>query len=292
MTDVLYILAVMLYAVGAYSVASSLMRLPSGKATRAIANIHRKPGMAGRFRQAIKPMIALVARLFPMSPYREKRLQVDFTRLGLTQTPREYTAAELAKALLLGLTGILFVPLGLPWFTLLTGMLGLVSYFRATRSIRDRVRQLDRDIEAEMPRLVETLNLSFAENRDLIRVFEKYRVVSGEALGHELDRLILDMKTGNQEQALKAMDVRLNLPSFSTLVAALCGVHKGIDQRTSLLVLEQDLRTVERERLRREIEVGEKRVRTASAILTVLMIALFMVPIIVLILHNLTAVGL
>jgi hypothetical protein len=292
MTILIWTFAVILFAAGLFFLTSHILRLPSRKSVKAIAGIHGKPGMTERLQQAIHPLAALLARVFPMSSYREKRMRADFERLGMMLMPKEYAASELAKALLLGLTGLIFIPLGLPWFALLTGMLGLISYFRSMQSIRKRVQQLDREIEAEMPRLVETLNLYFQENRDLIGVFEKYRLVSGEALGGELDRLILDLKTGNQERALKEMDSRLNLPSFSALTAALCGVHKGIDQRTSLLVLEQDLRTSERERLRREMETGEKRVKTASFILTILMIALFMIPIVLLILRNLTAAGL
>ena len=72
-----------------------------------------------------------------------------------------------------------------------------------------------------------------------------------KALGAELDRLILDMKTGNQEAALRGMDARLGLPSFAALCSVLCGVHQGVDQSTSLLVLEQDMQTKEREALRR-----------------------------------------
>lgn len=292
MTILIWAFAVALFAAGLFFLTSHILCLPSRKTAKAISGIHGKPGMTEKLQQAIHPLAVLLARVLPMSDYRAKRMLADFERLGMTLTPKEYAASELAKALLLGLTGLIFIPLGLPWFALLTGMLGLISYFRSMQSIRKRVQQLDREIEAEMPRLVETLNLSFQENRDLIGVFEKYRLVSGEALGAELDRLILNLKTGNQERALKEMDSRLNLPSFSALTAALCGVHKGIDQRTSLLVLEQDLRTSERERLRREMEAGEKRVKTASFILTILMIALFMIPIVLLILRNLTAAGL
>lgn len=292
MSGLIWILAVILFVLGIYSILRHVLRLPSSKAVRAISNLHGKPGPAERFRRALQPLVSLLAKLLPLGTYREKRMRSDFARLGMSLTPREYAATELAKALLLGQAGVVFLPLGLPWFTLLTGMLGLVSYFRSMQGIREKVRLLDREIEAEMPRLVETLNLSFQENRDLIRVYEKYRLVAGEALGHEIDRLLLDLKTGNQEQALKAMDVRLNLPSFSALAAALCGVYRGVDQRTSLLVLEQDLRTAERERLRRDIESGEKCIKTASFILTILMIALFMVPIVLLILTKLTSVGL
>ena len=117
------------------------------------------------------------------------------------------------------------------------------------------------------------------------------RRVAGRALGTELDRLLADMKTGNQEAALRRMDARLGLPSFSALCAILCGVHQGVDQRVSLLVLEQDLRTKEREALRRAMEKKPGRIKTASFILTVLMILMFMVPLVLMIIENLRAVG-
>jgi ABC-type Fe3+ transport system permease subunit len=71
----------------------------------------------------------------------------------------------------------------------------------------------------------------------------------------------------------------------------LCGVHQGIDQQTSLLILEQDIRTQQRERLRREAEKRPGRIKAASFILTILMILMFMVPLAMLIIRNLQSVG-
>jgi len=99
------------------------------------------------------------------------------------------------------------------------------------------------------------------------------------------------MKTGNQEVALRSMDARLGLPSFTALSTVLCGVHQGVDQQTSLLVLEQDMRTKEREALRRLMEKRPGRIKAASFILTMLLIFLFMVPLVILIINNLQAVG-
>jgi len=292
MTWLILIITAALFAAGTYSAISYILRLPSGKASKAITGIHGRPSMTEKLKQALKPLANLLSRLFPISDYRLKRMQTDFSRLKIPRMPQKFASEEKAKALLLGLLGVLFIPLGLPWFALLTAMAGLLSYFRSMQSIRKRVLMLNREIESELPRLVETLNFAFMENRDLISVFEKYRKVSGRALGEELDKLILGLKTGNQEKALREMDARLNIPSFSALTAVLCGVHKGVDQRTSLLVLEQDLRTAERERMRRDMESSPKRVKAACFILTILMIAMFMIPIILLIINNLMAVGL
>jgi hypothetical protein len=99
------------------------------------------------------------------------------------------------------------------------------------------------------------------------------------------------MKTGNMEAALRRMDARLGLPTFSALCAVLCGANQGVDQQTSLLVLEQDMRARERETLRRSMEKRPGRIKAASFILTFLMILLFMVPLMLLIIRNLQTVG-
>lgn len=285
-----YLLPGVLIAFGLFRIAQTA--LPSGQAVNAIRNIPGRRDMAERLQDAFLPLARLFSKLFPMGEYKTKRLKADFSRLGLAQTPQEYVGAAMAKSMLLALVGLLFIPMGVPWLAFITALAALLAYFQTTQAVRKKVEAQNREIEAELPRLVETLNYTLQESRDLLAFFEKYRKVSGTALGTELDRLLADMKTGNQEAALRRMDARLGLPSFAALCAALCGVHQGVDQRLSLLVLEQDLRAKERETLRRLMEKRPGRIKAASFLLTVLMILLFMVPLVLLILSNLQAVGL
>lgn len=287
----LYALSAILIAFGLYRLAQAAFAFPSGKTVQTIRNIHGKRGLSQRFQDSLLPSARLISKLFPMSEYRRKRLEADFARLHISEKPECFVSKAKARSLLLAFIGALFIPLGIPWLTLLTAVVSVLAYFRSMQTIRKRVEAQNREIEAELPRLTETLIYSLQDSRDLISFFEKYRKVAGKALGMELDRLILDMKTGNTEAALRDMDARLGLPSFAALCAVLCGVHQGVDQRTSLLVLEQDMRTKERETLRRLMEKRPGRIKAASFILTVLLILLFMVPLVILIIHNLQGAG-
>ena len=291
MTMITYLIPALLLAFGLYRVAQVTLCLPSGRNAEAIRSIHGKRGMTERLQAALLPLTRLISRIFPMSEYRKKRLEADFSRLHMNETPQEYVGTAMTGSLLLALVGALFMPLGVPLLTMLTTVAALLAYFQAMRRIRKRVEAWNREIEAELPRLVETMNYTLQSGRDMLAFFEKYRRVAGVALGRELDRLILDMQTGNHEAALRSMDARLNLPSFSALCAVLCGVYQGVDQHTSLLVLEQDMRTRERETLRRLMEKRPGRIKVASFILTVLMILMFMVPLVLMIITNLQAVG-
>ena len=287
----LWIPPIALFAFCLYQVLHALLDLPSHKAVEAIRNLHGKRSLTQRLQDGLLPLARLLAKLFPMSEYRLRRMEADFSRLRISQTPQEFVSTLLARSLLLTSIGLLYIPFGIPWLSLLTAVTALLSYFQSMQTIRKKVEAQNREIEAELPRLVETLTYSLQENRDLVAFFEKYRHVSGKALGVELDRFIVELKTGNQEAALRRMDARLSLPSFSALCAVLCGVYQGIDQQTSLLVLEQDMRARERETLRRTMEKRPGRVKAASFLLTALMILLFMVPLILLIIRNLQTVG-
>lgn len=287
----LYCIPGLLLAFGLFRIAQAALFLTSGRTIRAIRDIHGKRGMAERLQSALLPLTRLISRIFPMSEYRNKRLGADFARLHMAQRPEDFVAAAKARSLLLALIGALFIPLGVPLLALLTAVAALLAYFQAMQNIRKRVEAQNREIEAELPRLVETMNYTLQDNRDMLAFFEKYRCVAGKALGAELDRLITDMQIGNHETALRRIDARLGLPSFSALCAVLCGVYQGVDQHTSLLVLEQDMRTKERETLRRLMEKRPGRVKVASFILTALMILMFMVPLVLMIINNLKAAG-
>jgi hypothetical protein len=288
----LSIISAFLIAYGSYQAAEAVFSLPLGQMREAIRDLPGKRRLSDKLVDLfLVPLARLIGRLLPLSEYKHKHLKSDLDRLALEQTPQLFIGLTLAKSMLLACAGLIFIPLGLPWFTLLALVASVIAYFRNTQNLRNQVEKVNREIAAELPRLVESLIYALADNRDLVAFFEKYRKVAGHAMGRELDRLILAMKIGNHTLALRNMEARLAIPQLSALVSILCGVHQGVDQRTSLLILEQDIRTAQRELIRRDMEKRPGRIKAASFILTILMILMFMVPLVLLIIHNLQSVG-
>ena len=139
--------------------------------------------------------------------------------------------------------------------------------------------------------MVGTLECTLGNNRDLIGFFSRYRRVAGKVMGRELDVLLTDLQTGNQELALRRMEGRVQSSNLSALIMVLLGVDQGTDQRTSLAVLSRDIRTKERELTRRRMEKRPGRIKTACLLLTVEMILMFMVPLVMMIVGTLTEAG-
>ena len=286
------VLADVLVSFGVYMLAQQILWLPRSASLYAIRRLSgNKRSLNDLLDRTLRPFADWLSRILPMSDYKQKLLQADLERLELEITPQQYVGKSIAQSLLMSFIGLAFVPLGVPLLSLLIMVAALLAYFRSTQSIRQKVSKLNKEIEAELPRMVESLIYSLQDNRDLINFLEHYRKVSGQALAKELDRLILLMKIGNHELALRQFEARLAIPQLSALVSILCGVHQGVDQKTSLLILEQDIRTKQRETMRREMEKRPGRIKAASFILTVLMILMFMVPLVLMILSNLKTAG-
>lgn len=291
MSLILRILFIIFVTAGIYLIASHTLYLPSKVAKGIIRHPHGKPTTEEQFAAALRPVTTLLGKLFPMSEYKRTRYEMDFARLGMAVTPQDYVSGRIARSLMLALMGLAFIPLGIPWLTVITCIVGILAYFQSDQKLRQQIEKLNQAINAELPRMVGTMECTLGDNRDLIGFFSRYRRVAGKVMGQELDVLLTDLQTGNQEMALRRMEGRVQSSNLSALVMILLGVDQGADQRTSLAILSRDIRTKERELQRRRMEKRPGRIKAACFVLTIEMIAMFMVPMVLMIIDTLTEVG-
>lgn len=291
MSFLLKIAFVVLTSIGLYNIAAYFLYLPGRHIRDLIRYPHGKPSFEEQTAKTMRPVTAIIARILPLSEYKRQRYEADFARLGITIPPQEYMAGQIAKSLLLAALGLAFIPLGIPWLSVLTCLVGVLAYFQSTSKLRKRIEKLNQAIDAELPRMVGTMECTLGNNRDLIGFFSRYRRVAGRIMGQELDVLLTDLQTGNQELALRRMEGRIQSSNLSALIMVLLGVDQGTDQRTSLAVLSRDIRTKERELTRRRMEKRPGRIKTACLVLTVEMILMFMVPLVMMIISTLAGVG-
>ncbi len=296
MTTALFLLRALIaltLAVGAYKITDHILVLPSGSTRTSVRYAFGERSFFDRLREmTVLPLSRRIGKMINMSAYKKRRMQNDFDRLDIGMTPEEFLAKNAAQSALLAATSLVFVLFGLGFVSVLVIILSLFMYVNANKEVGTRLDKLNREIEAELPRLVETLNLTQTENKDLIRFFEQYLKVAGPAMKRILERLVIDMKTGNIEQALRDFDSRVQVPQLSAFVSTLLGVTHGIDQRTVLIVMEKDLRARQRENLRRLADKRPGKVRLASIALVFAMIILMMIPLVVVLVKEFGSIGL
>ena len=289
---ILLFIGTILLTIGLYNMAGSIFVLQSGNTKTAFRQLFVKRTFKQKMHEKLVfPIAVVISKVIHLSEYKRRRWKSDLQRAGIKKTPELYISENLSRSVWIGAAGFLFIPLGMPFITILLILYAVLIYRKNSGKLKDKIAKMNKDIEAELPRMVETLNYTLSDTNDLLKFFERYRRVSGAAMGKALDRLIFDLKTGNAEDALREFDRSLAIPQISTFVSTLIGVTRGVDQRTTLVVLEKDFRARQREELRKEIDKRPGKVRLASVIMVFGMVILMLVPLIIMVVRTLSDTG-
>ena len=240
----------------------------------------RKQGIGERFYTAVTyPLTKIISKFIRMENYQKRKLEKDLARAGINLSPAEYYAKAYVKAGLVILSSFIFVPLGLTVITMCVMLLGIMLFFKERQAAREKLKKINGKILDELPRFVRTYNNSLKSSKDILKFMERYRKIVGDDFKYDLDILITDLKTGNTEEALQRFDERVNIPQLSTFISGVIGTSKGIDQETFFYLMEQDMKILARENIKREIAKRPGKIKKATIAVGVMMFLLYLYPI-------------
>ena len=214
-----------------------------------------------------------------IEPYENRKLDKDLQRAGINLSPAEYKAKAFVTAGLVVLFSFVFIPLGLTVITLLVMLLGVMLFFKERQAVSEKLKKINGRILDELPRFVRTYNNSLKSSKDILKFMERYQKIAGEDFKYDLDILITDLKTGNTEEALQRFDERVNIPQLSTFISGVIGTSKGVDQETFFYLMEQDMKILARENIKREIAKRPGKIKKATIAVGVMMFLLYLYPI-------------
>jgi Flp pilus assembly protein TadB len=272
------IIMVLLLAIGLFFLFRVLGGLPPGKMTATFESAVAKKTQAGSAGEVfLTPIAKLFCKFVKLNQHKREQMLSDFDRLGIQQTPEEYTGDAVARMIIFVLISLVFIPFGFPVMTVIITMLGVVYFIKSGQDISERIKKLNSEIENELPRMISTLEHSLAESKDLVRFFENYRSVSSDVLRAELNWLVFKMQTGNVQHALEQFRDRLNIPDVTQMVALLISINDGVYQHSALIRLESDIHKTQQEKLRAEILARPRKFRGVFILLIIALVALLMV---------------
>lgn len=207
-----------------------------------------------------------LSKYIHMEAYRRGRLDRILKAGGMNLSPEVYQAYALVKtgAVLLGtIPCVLFVPLLTPVIVILAVLL----YFQEMQKADERLKAKRDEIEAQLPRLVATIEQELKSGRNVVGMLERFRMNAGESLSGELDILIADMRSSNYEAALTRFESRINSPMLSDVVRGLIGVLRGDDSAVYFQMLSHDFKQIELQRLKAEAQKIPPKIRVFSFVM-------------------------
>jgi hypothetical protein len=246
-------------------------RSAGGKYGRAGARQKREIKI-GRLHRAI-------ARLVRLPPGRRDSFARKLKRAGYSCSVEEFYADAAIDAARLVLLAPLLALANIGIAAMASAVLGVSLYYRKLSIPDERLRAMGGEIINELPRFVSVINYSMATDRDLIRTIEKYLKICKPAFRYDLELLLLEMKSRNNAEALKNFDERIGVPQLSSFVSGLIDADRGIDQRTFFYMVDENMKQLFIENMKRELGKRPAKIRKAIIAAGLCMFVLYLVPI-------------
>ena len=257
---ILFLLSIIIF----YCIMAIMLRLPPFKTVRVFKK--RDKGKKRTLSGLINVFAGSLSQYIPMGMLKEAELKKVLQAAGMKITPKEYTAAAIVHSLpfLLLAVPVFFMNKVLALIPVL--FCGYVFYHRYT----DASRKGDRrklEIEKELPRFVGYMAQTLKSSRNIIDMIDTYKANYSSALTEELSITVADMRTGNQEQALRNLDTRINSPLMDEMIRGLLAAVAGNNMSAYFDNLSYKLNTVWRQRLTEQALKKEPKVAMMSYIL-------------------------
>ena len=133
-------------------------------------------------------------------------------------------------------------------------LMAVYLFFKNFDQLKDTLENKYKIVENEIPTFIRSIESALHTDRDIIRCFDRYKKIASPAMASELEIVMTDMQSSSVQQGLMRFDSRMSNPEISRLCAALIEVDKGIDNSLTLQYLAQDMTTMHRQLILRELD--------------------------------------
>jgi hypothetical protein len=158
---------------------------------------------------------------------------------------------ELARYLIVGCIGavpVLLVPFITQeaWYCALYPCFAAVLVYQNYQSLLKRYRSWQKEIQRDVPDLIDKLRISFASGRDYVSALIQVRASSGPKMARAIERLVSDIQSIGVARALDGFAAAFRMPVINKLASAVrIAVESGYQSAETYFVnIENDLREV------------------------------------------------
>lgn len=280
------ILVFLLFSAGSYTVLSSLLQFPSKRLRKRMdraSGLGKKEALLRRIYAAIsRPAVEAIEKLIRLPAYKRASLRRKLARAHMAVTPEEYYANAVVMGILTSLGFLPFSLLGISIVAISMPILGVLLFFREIQRVDDVLKELNEQIAMALPQFVSIVGQRLEMEKNIAHIFELYlRDVPRTPLKSDLEKLLARVASnGNIEDALRELDASINVDAFTSFIAGLIDVTRGIDQTMHLEMVSAKMRTMAEDNLRRIALKRPDKVKRATLAMTICCILVFVSPMI------------
>ena len=271
----MYIVIFALLAAGMFTMAQQVLRLPPASTAKGVRLASQKGFTLNDllYRLYIKPVARLIAPYIRMADFKEKRMQVQLARAGIPLSPKEYLARSVLMAATAMIMSGIFISFAVKNMLPVSVILGVIVFFHFHGEVKDKLKDKDKMIEAELPKFIRAIVQGMKTEKDIIKLLETYETIAGKGLKYDIEVLIMDLKSGNFEEGMMDFDKRVGNAYISRLSKALISANRGDNQDSALNYLMSDMGLLAKETMQRELNKRPGRVKALSIPVVIVAVA-------------------
>lgn len=207
--------------------------------------------------------------------FKKAQMQANLNSARMTISPEMYMAQCIIKAALVALLSILVFPV-FPAGGFVVIVIAVLYYFSLMQELSKKVNAHRKAVEYELVRMIFTIERTLLHDRNVIVMLQNYREIAGPDMKQELDVTLADMLSGNHEQAISRLEVRVGSMMMSDVCRGLISVIRGNDTTAYWVNLHQKFMEHQRSILRGKAEKIPQKIGRLSMVLLFSFMALWL----------------
>lgn len=254
MNNTAYLISLaMLFGYGLFQLVGGIFDVPSHREIKTIMAVGKKKKERVNVLDAFVFKVShLILPYVRINPYKRKKMGNALKSLGSLDTPEMVYGRAFVESTIYAGVGLILVFVH-PIFTLILLFYAIQRFSAEIGKIDQLMRKRREKIEWELPRFVNTVQQEIKKRQDLLAILIDFRKNSDGELGEELEVTIADMKTSDYENAISRLDARVVSSLLSDVTQGLIAVLRGDDIVSYFEQLGIQLRSFEKNRLKKEM---------------------------------------
>lgn len=250
--SILYFLSGIAMASGVFLVLADLLKLTTYKTSATMRAMERHyVTKESRINSVLEEVATWLAGILRIRDYKRAQMLANLNTARMSISPEQFMANCIVKA---GVVACLGIPL-LPIFPIGSGVMvlfALLYYVNLMNELPHRVKAHREAVEFELVQMIFTIERVLLHSRNVIQMLENFADIAGDEMKQELRITLADMKSGNQEQAISRMEVRVGSMMMSDVCRGLISVLRGDDTTAYWISLQQKFSEHQRDILKQK----------------------------------------
>lgn len=275
-----------LTGVAAYFILADLFKLPYVRTSRAVSNLAKKQQTKTSSLDVwLGNLASFLAKHLPMNEFKRQELAADLKTAQMDISPEMYKANAIVKALLIGVFAIPVYFL-FPILSPVVLFLAFVLYRMNIRSVKVKIGSKRAKIEADLPRLVTTIEKKLKYQRSIMDILSDFARNARPELKHELEITIADIHSGNEESAINRLESRVGSPMMSDVCRGFVTLIHGDVAENYWSTIAMKFADINRQRLKAEAAKVPKKVKRLSMCMLICFMLMYVVVIVAQIMNS------